>query len=318
MKKRVSPALIGMFVVSAVLLGVTALVALGSGRLFRETTTFVTYFEGSVSGLQVGSNVSFMGVPIGAVKEIRLGFDDQGSVGGEIRIPVIYEIDHTLLTRRGAPIDLADPEEVQRLFDLGISAQLDTESLVTGRLYIALAFRPDEPRRSLAPQGDMIEVPSVPSPLAEVGAKLTNLVDKIADNDLSAVVESLEQTLDGIHDFIANPELPALIGSIDRMVIQMDETLGAYRLLALNTDSLVGPVSQRLAETADQAEVTLAGVDSTLATLREAVDPRAPVMVGLRSTLRELELAANALRRVAELLERTPGALVRGRANGGN
>jgi len=318
MNKRVSPALIGMFVVSGVLLGVIALAALGSGRFFRETTTVLTYFDSSVNGLQIGSSVSFKGVPIGSVLDIRLGLGEAGPLADDVRIPVIYEIDHTILTSRGSAIDLNDPQQRQELLDRGLSAQLDTESLVTGRLFIALDFRPDQSLSGTDPNADPIEIPSVPSPLAEVGAKLTNLVDKFADNDLSLIVESLGQTLDEIRAFIASPELPEVLRSVDRLTVEMGETLDAYRQLALSTDSLVVPTSARLAQTADQAVMTLAAVDSSLATLRESVDPRAPVMVGLVNTLQELELAAQALRRVAELIERNPGALIRGRPTGGN
>ena len=85
-----------------------------------------------------------------------------------------------------------------------------------GQRAIALDFRPEQVVSASDPDADPIEIPSVPSPLAEVGAKLTNLVDKIADNDLSAIIGSLEQTLDEIREFISSPELPALLRSIDR------------------------------------------------------------------------------------------------------
>jgi paraquat-inducible protein B len=41
MKQRVSPTLIGAFVVGAVLLAVAAVVLIGSGRYFHRTYTFV-------------------------------------------------------------------------------------------------------------------------------------------------------------------------------------------------------------------------------------------------------------------------------------
>ncbi|MCH7563142.1 MAG: hypothetical protein IH968_04885 [Gemmatimonadetes bacterium] len=92
----------------------------------------------------------------------------------------------------------------------------DGRSGAMGQRAIALDFRPEQVVSASDPDADPIEIPSVPSPLAEVGAKLTNLVDKIADNDLSAIIGSLEQTLDEIREFISSPELPALLRSIDR------------------------------------------------------------------------------------------------------
>jgi len=48
--KRASPALIGAFVLGAVAITVVAVVALGSGRLFRSTQKFLMFFQGSVNG----------------------------------------------------------------------------------------------------------------------------------------------------------------------------------------------------------------------------------------------------------------------------
>ena len=72
MNKKISPTLIGAFVVGAVALLVIAVIAFGSGRLFRETKEFVLYFDGTVNGLHVGAPVKFKGVEIGSVKDILL------------------------------------------------------------------------------------------------------------------------------------------------------------------------------------------------------------------------------------------------------
>ena len=48
MNNRVSPAMIGGFVVSGIVLAVTGVILFGSGRLFDETQTYVSFFPGSV------------------------------------------------------------------------------------------------------------------------------------------------------------------------------------------------------------------------------------------------------------------------------
>ena len=100
MNKKMSPAMIGAFVLGAVALIVIAILVFGSGRLFRQTRTFVLYFDSSVNGLRVGAPVKLKGVEIGSVKDIRL-LVGQGTAGDEI--PVIIEIDLKKLTRRGSP-----------------------------------------------------------------------------------------------------------------------------------------------------------------------------------------------------------------------
>ena len=111
MNRRVSPTLIGAFVLGAVLLAVMAVVLIGSGRYFRRTSPFVLYFPGSVNGLRVGAPVKFRGVEIGSVEDIRL----QLQRGPEcIRIPVIIGIDPEKITSLGgSETILNSPAEYQ-------------------------------------------------------------------------------------------------------------------------------------------------------------------------------------------------------------
>ena len=54
MDKQINPAWVGAFVVGALALVVTAVVMLGSGRLFKHEHTYVLYFKSNVNGLHVG------------------------------------------------------------------------------------------------------------------------------------------------------------------------------------------------------------------------------------------------------------------------
>jgi paraquat-inducible protein B len=72
MSKKISPTSIGAFVVGALTLLVIAVIALGSGQLFRHTREYVLYFDGSVNGLNIGAPIKLKGVEIGSVKNILL------------------------------------------------------------------------------------------------------------------------------------------------------------------------------------------------------------------------------------------------------
>ena len=109
MNKKISPTLIGAFVVGALALMVIAIVAFGSGQFFRKTRQFVLYFEGSVNGLHVGAPIKFKGVEIGSVKNILLQLDSNTQVN---EIPVIIEIDLKKMTSRGASTAVAEQEDL--------------------------------------------------------------------------------------------------------------------------------------------------------------------------------------------------------------
>ena len=80
MAAKASARAIGIFVVGAILLMLAAIGLLGSGNLFRTTFNFVSYFNGSVAGLDPGAGVKLRGVKIGQVTEVRL------AIPGEPRV----------------------------------------------------------------------------------------------------------------------------------------------------------------------------------------------------------------------------------------
>lgn len=70
--KFTSSFLIGIFILlgSVVMLGV--IFWLGANQFFKEKNYYVTYFDGSVQGLEQGSPVKFLGVPVGNVSEVSI------------------------------------------------------------------------------------------------------------------------------------------------------------------------------------------------------------------------------------------------------
>ncbi len=57
--------MIGVFTLLGLLIAAAALVMLGAGKIFEKTHKIQLYFDKSVYGLQVGSDVRFGGVQIG-------------------------------------------------------------------------------------------------------------------------------------------------------------------------------------------------------------------------------------------------------------
>src|SRR5204862_8071890 len=86
---KASQAVIGAFVLGAVLLAVGGVVVLSGDRLFRDTQTVVAYFDGSLEGLDIGAPVTFNGVKIGSVTDLKVVIDPRDE---SIRTPVFFKI----------------------------------------------------------------------------------------------------------------------------------------------------------------------------------------------------------------------------------
>ncbi|MEW8430010.1 MAG: MCE family protein, partial [gamma proteobacterium symbiont of Ctena orbiculata] len=90
MQSKVSPTLIGLFVLATLGLGLGAIFFLSDGGLTHQSTRFILFFESDVKGLQVGSPVNFRGVRVGKVESMSITYYKQRQ---EFRIPVIIGID---------------------------------------------------------------------------------------------------------------------------------------------------------------------------------------------------------------------------------
>src|ERR1700747_1341182 len=112
MGKRVSPTVIGAFVVASLAILVVAFVVVGSGKMFTKPIRFICMFPGNLNGLKVGAPVKVRGVQIGKGEAIRLRLDPsegqlrQGYNG--LRLPVIIDLDKSMLRERGATAALSE------------------------------------------------------------------------------------------------------------------------------------------------------------------------------------------------------------------
>jgi paraquat-inducible protein B len=310
--------MIGGFVVSGIVLTVAGVILFGSGRMFDETRSYVSFFPGSVNGLVEGANVSFRGVPIGTVQEVLLAMNfEDDAMSEDMRVPVVFEIDLTRVASLGVQGDLEEEDRMQLLLDRGLSARLDTESFLTGRLYVSLDFRPNTDRFLLGTETEYVEIPSVRSPFAEIQEQFHDIADNFIDMDVDDLLGSLRATLDGMNQFMTSEQLQGLPGDVDRMVDNLDLTLESVRSLTETVEASIGPLEDHVASAAENAERSMEDVDQTLESLRGVMGPDAPLIVSLVGTLQELEAAARSLRRVSDLIERDPSILVRGRATGG-
>src|SRR5512147_2002724 len=98
MSKQANPKLIGGFVLGAIALLVAGLLVFGSGKFFTRRLPVAMYFEGSVSGLDVGAPISFRGVKVGEVTKVFLRYDPSAN---SLVIPVLAELTPERVTFAG-------------------------------------------------------------------------------------------------------------------------------------------------------------------------------------------------------------------------
>ena len=256
MARKGNPALIGAFVLGAIVLTVAAVAVLGGGKLFRQSQVVVAYFQGSLKGLAIGAPVTFNGVKVGAVTDIRVIVDDPK---GTVRTPVFFEVDgRRLVDASGTPIRLRkDAAGLARLTERGLRAQLELQSLVTGQLQIALNFHPGSPLTLTNLSPEYLEVPTIPSQMERLTQTIENL-------PLVELVADVRRTLASIDALVNAPEILAAVR-------------GVTRTLA-TTDRLVERVAAEVAPIMANVEVVARNAEGTLAEVRQVITRLGPAL----------------------------------------
>ncbi len=226
---------IGAFLILGFLLFVGALLFFFGGRLERNYVTPVLFFEGSVKGLTVGSNVYFRGVPVGHVDKIQMMPNNED----KIVIPVYVRIDPRM-TANGKMSKSQMEKWIEGLVAHGLKGKLQTQSVLTGQMTIELDFYPNYPHRHLAEKYNIndIEIPTVPSMLDEISHNL----EKIPLSDISANMNGLLQNL--------NTDIPELLRQSTAAVTSINRLANSLAGPGTNTVSDLNKMIQDVSDAA--------------------------------------------------------------------
>jgi len=300
--KRVSPTLIGAFVVGGVALTIAAIAIIGSGRWFARTYPFVLYFPGEVDGLHVGAPVRFKGVEIGNVTKIMLHYDQPPE---DRHIPVFINLDANKVSSAGGWADLS-PERIQAAVERGLRAQLQTESLLTGLLFVQLDFQPNTAAKFVGVAHETPEIPTLPTALEQIQLVVRRLLDKLEHFDLDRLGRSIESTVEAVEKLVNSPELKETI-------VALHNTMESIEVLSKQLSADMGPAVKSFLATSDRAQKTMVELEATLTSTRTLIAPDSPLAYQVVDTLENLSQAARSVRALADALERDPSMLLRGR-----
>lgn len=303
MSTRANPTWVGAFVLGAVVLAVLAVGLFGSGRLFREAHPFVLYFTGSVNGLDPGAPVKFKGVEVGSVQRIMVRFE---RTAGEVSIPVYIELDAEKLARAGAQVEFT-PDAMNAAVEQGLRGRLESQSLVTGLLFVNLDYFPETPAKRVGTGDWPPEIPTLPTTIEQATQVAKEIVERLGEIDLEALVKSATETLDALRDLAGSKEARSAVASLD-------ETLASLRDLSQSLDRTIGPLGESLRTTAQETQRLEEQLTRTLGAVQQIVQPGSPLTQQLGAALQDVSAAARSVRALADSLERNPGAIVRGRS----
>src|SRR5271155_3092421 len=235
-------------------------------------------FAQALRGLEVGAPVEFIGVNIGSVVAVDLGYESHDKSFPVIVTAKVYprrmgQAYETLAAQGKTESEETLAAFVGTLVNRGLRAQPRSASLLTGKLYIALDFLPGSPRAAFDASIRPLELPTVNGTFQELEASVGRLVKKVNDLPLEQIAADLHTDLTDLH-----------------------QTLGE--------------VHTRVIPTAVDA---LSALHGTLDSADRTLDVESPLQRSLTDTLAEARSTLQAVRELADYVDRHPDSLLRGR-----
>lgn len=307
----------GMFIVGALLIAVTIIkFAIGTG-FGEDKETVIMIFEGSVKGLSIGAPVTLRGVEIGQVTAIELQLESDSA---KLIMRVEADISGENIRRTG---DLRE-DLLDEMIDHGLKAQLNTQSILTGLLYVQMDFHPEKEIILVDINTPYQQIPTIPT-------NLERLTQELESFDLVKMAKDIENIATNVSKFVGNEEfqnLPAqfstAISSITALSVQLqtqvDSTGSRLDNLLDNTNTTVNLANAELPEIALLVQKNLTELkqainqfETGMQNFNGLVDYDSTTVYELNRTLKELGEAGRSLKDLVRALEEKPESLLRGR-----
>jgi paraquat-inducible protein B len=332
MAKKANPKLIGGFVIGAIALALIGAIAFGGGRFLAAKDKAVLFFSGSsLSGLDVGSPVTFRGIKVGSVTGIVIQYDVEKHT---LQIPVYIEVELNKIQISSGQRDI---NNLHALVERGLRGQLVVQSLVTGQASIDFNFHPDTPIVLVGAEPDMVELPTIPSDIDLLKANVTSVLqriaklplDQIASQSLEAVktanqlIANLDAQISPLADKLQNVSDQAaftLKEAQSRLELRDGEPMQNLNKALIDAQQLINDVDDGVAPLVSSADklikatlATLEQAQSTLRTAQSTVSPDSSLYFQVNRTLHEIQTMSNSIRAFADYMQRHPDALLTGK-----
>lgn len=341
MSKKASPVLIGAFTLGTLALTLGTVLFFTAGRFFERPLDYLVFFDESVSGLEIGSNLKYRGVPVGKVKSIMLGAPGQRPESRQV--PVLVSFDRTSLEQLGSKnihLDFADPDTVHEAIKAGLRARLQFESIITGRIYIEVDFlKPNEAGEPIFGQTEprlKPEIPSLPSPMASLGSNASEIFaqigsirfkelsenlnvvlkafsGKIQDFDAAKVSGSIADAAASVKTRVESKEVTALLEQGRAALASADTAMASLNRELPRIMENIGPASEHFNKTLEDARKAIATFDLVGKRAAHILQEDSGFRTQLEGSLASLQRLGDSLQALAELIEKNPKSLLTGK-----
>jgi paraquat-inducible protein B len=310
---------VGLFVVLGFGAAILAAILFGTASLKKETIRYHTYFNESVQGLDRGSPVKFRGVTIGHVAAIEIAPDHR-------MVDVVSQLDTADIKRMGLAEASVGPLGPTRFaIPPDLRAQLGSQG-ITGVKFIAIDFfdvkSNPPPELPFKPPADHY-IPAARSVLKNLEETVTKALERLPEIGDAVVlimnrVDRQLATLEGgnfsAHAASTLSKTDQVMTTLQAALTRIDkQDLGGKAAVAIADVDVAMSKMNKALDRLDGEKGLLASVKGTSEAFGEIARNGRGTQRDLDATLRDVSEAAEAIRTLAESLDRDPDMLLKGK-----
>lgn len=211
---------IGLFVISAVIVAVIGVIALGVGTMFQKKNLVETYIEESVQGLDVGSPVRFRGVLVGKVEQITL-------TSAEYPTSLRYVLVRLDISSNIFQFPIADPTNpnLQVEIERGFRVRLAPQGL-TGVAYIEADYLSQERHQPLEIdwRPRYAYIPSARSRITQLSETVERILYNFEEINIPQLTASVEKSLNAMTKLADAANLEGIASQANTLLSELRDT----------------------------------------------------------------------------------------------
>jgi paraquat-inducible protein B len=252
---------------------------------YSRKVQLIGYFPGSVRGLAAGADVTLHGLKVGQVTDVQITYD---AAKQAIVAPVHFEVEPERIVGIGKRVAPDAGAAIDMLVGQGLRATLQSANLLTGQMLVALEFVPDAPPATVTRENQAFVIPTSDSgSFSSLQASAGELLRKVNTIPFESLGRNLNQTLASARDMVQN------------------------------LDTGLAPTMKKLPDMAAALQKTMTDANRLVLSLQSGYGDNTQFNRDLDRLMIQLNDAVRSIRSLADLLDRHPEALIKGRPAGG-
>ena len=264
---------------------------------------FLTYLEGSASGLGVGSPVEVRGIRVGSVTSVDLVYD---MAADRFVVPVRMEVEPGSIASPGnsPPRDVLTSTAM--LVAQGFRVRVRSGNLLTGQKVLAIDPVADAPPATVRQENGVIVLPAVGGGDGDIMEAVSTMAGKLEHLPLEEIGRNLNAVLVSLNGVAGGPEMRGAL-------VKLSGTLTQVQDLVRKADGGLTPLFRQLPEITRNLDQTVERANAAMGSIERGYGADSAFGRQAARAMQEVSDASRSIRQLADYLERHPEALIQGR-----